>query len=402
MKFFLISQVFYPDEVSTANLFTILCKELVRKKVEVEVWAGQSTYTRSRKMPKEYDYEGMTIRYLPSTRFHKSRWIGRVINMLTFTASAAFHLLLSKDKTPVFTHTTPPSLGIILAWICKHKGRKFTYILLDIFPEGLVRLGKLSDNVFVKAWRRMFIKTLKRSNKILVLGRDMSDYVLSIYPGSKNKIQYVPHWQDENLIKPIDFSKNPFILKNNLLDQFVVQYSGNMGLWNNMEPIGSAAAKSISGVTFLFIGGGMRHKELLATLENSTTDNVRLFPFQPVENLNVTLTACHVALVSLRKGMEGMAVPSKIYGILASGVPVIALVPNNSEIAYVVNEEECGLVTDPDSVDALIEAINFLKNHQNLCEKMGKNARKAFIKKYTTSIIAEQYEKIIQDLIEID
>jgi len=322
--------------------------------------------------------------------------------MLTFTASAAFHLLLSKDKTPVFTHTTPPSLGIILAWICKHKGRKFTYILLDIFPEGLVRLGKLSDNVFVKAWRRMFIKTLKRSNKILVLGRDMSDYVLSIYPGSKNKIQYVPHWQDENLIKPIDFSKNPFILKNNLLDQFVVQYSGNMGLWNNMEPIGSAAAKSISGVTFLFIGGGMRHKELLATLENSTTDNVRLFPFQPVENLNVTLTACHVALVSLRKGMEGMAVPSKIYGILASGVPVIALVPNNSEIAYVVNEEECGLVTDPDSVDALIEAINFLKNHQNLCEKMGKNARKAFIKKYTTSIIAEQYEKIIQDLIEID
>ena len=398
-KFFLISQVFYPDEVSTANLFTILCTHLANKNIEVEVWAAQPSYTNSDKKPGQLFHKGIKIRYLLSTRFHKSNLLGKLLNILSFMVSTITRLLLSKDKSPVFTHTTPPFLGIIVSLICRIKKRKFIYIMLDIFPEGLIRLERLSiNNPVTKIWKKMFIRSLKRSDKILVLGRDMGDYLISIYDGIKNKIDYIPHWQDENLIRPIRFEDNLFVSEHNLSDHFVVQYSGNMGLWNDMATIGRAAARNIAGVKFLFIGGGMRKMELLDTLPDENINNIKFLPFQPGYKLCEALSACHASIVSLRSGLEGMAVPSKIYGILASGVPVIALVPEKSEIAYIVREENCGYVVEPGDVDGLINAIMELKSNEQLRQKMGINGRKAFEQKYTTKIIAEKYKFLINTL----
>lgn len=97
-----------------------------------------------------------------------------------------------------------------------------------------------------------------------------------------------------------------------------------MGLWNEMETFGKAVKKNVEGVLFMFVGGGMRKNELLSTFSADDQKNVLILPFQPNEKLSNVLTGCHVGLVSLRDGLEGMAVPSKIYGIMAAGVPVIA------------------------------------------------------------------------------
>ena len=193
-KFFLISQVFYPDEVSTAGLFTGLCSYMAGEEIEVEVWCAQPSYTYSGKQPTSTSYKGMKIRYLPSTRIHKSKLWGRICNILTFMLSTAFRLLLSRDKGPVFTHTTPPFLGILISFICSLKGRKMVYIMLDIFPEGMIRIGKLSaKNLFVKIWKGFLIKSLRRSELIVVLGRDMIDFIAGIYPEGRAKIKYIPH-----------------------------------------------------------------------------------------------------------------------------------------------------------------------------------------------------------------
>ena len=143
-KFLLISQVFYPDQVSTANFFTNLCSVLAEDNIEVEVWSAHPSYTESKRQPKTLEYKGIKIRYLSSTNFSKSSLPGRIINTLTFTVSAGLKVLFSRDKTPVWTHTTFPFVGILLSFICSFKKRKFIYILLDIFPEGLIRVGRVS------------------------------------------------------------------------------------------------------------------------------------------------------------------------------------------------------------------------------------------------------------------
>ena len=399
VKFFLISQVFYPDEVSTANLFTNLSSYLAKEGVDIEVWAAQPSYTCSVKQPRNIIYEGINIKYLFSTRFHKSNFLGRIINILSFMTSASIKLLFTSDKSPVFTHTTPPSLGIIISIICAIKRRKFIYILLDIYPEGLIRLGKLkANNWLVRYWKRANINALKRSYKVIVLGRDMSKYIQEIYPGSGNKIEYIPHWQDDRLIHPSDMETNTFFRDLDLEGYFVVQYSGNMGLWNDMESIGKAVGISKENVFFVFIGDGIRKKELQDIITSTLRLNTIFLPFQPMENLCEVLTGCHIALVSLRRGMEGMAVPSKIYGILAAGTPVIALVPENSEIAYLVEEENCGIVVQPDDYEGLNDAIIKLQEDNNLRIKLGINGRKAFEKKYTTKVISEKYIKLLNEL----
>lgn len=399
-KILLITQIFYPDEVSTANLFTNLCSVLAEDNINVEVWCAQPSYTTLKRQPSVIQYNNINICYLSSTNFHKKKLIGRLLNYLTFSLSLTLKLLRSKNNSVIFTHTNPPSLGILIAMVLQLKGKKFIYILLDIFPDGLCHLGKLSfSNPIVKIWQKLFRFALHRSEKIIVIGRDMKEWLISFYKPSVTKVQYIPHWQDSNLIKPIPYEDNAFVREHNLEGKFVVQYSGNMGLWQDMKVLGATAKKMESeNINFVFIGDGIRKEELLGSFEGNIPDNVILLPFQPNSKLGSALTACHIALLSLREGLTGMAVPSKIYGILASGVPCIALVPNDSEIAMVLNEEKCGIVVKPGDTNGLVNAILKLKNDNELRKKMGENGRIAFEKKYTTKVIANKYKEIILNL----
>ena len=99
--------------------------------------------------------------------------------------------------------------------------------------------------------------------------------------------------------------------------------------------------------------------------------NIMILHFQPNEVYNDIISASHVHLVTLREGIEGIAVPSKIYGILAAGRPVIAMVPEHSEIAYIVKEENCGIVLSPTDLTGLIDAIRLLKSDESLSKTNG-------------------------------
>jgi colanic acid biosynthesis glycosyl transferase WcaI len=398
-KFLLISQVFYPDQVSTANLFTSLCSVIAEKNTEVEVWSAQPSYTGRIRQPAKLIYNGIKIHYLPSTNFSKNNIPGRFINVLSFTISVSIKLLFTRAKTPVWTHTTPPFLGIILSLLCSVKKIKFVYVLLDIFPEGLIRLGKVSRrNPLIRYWNKLFIQTLKRSEKIIVIGRDANQWLNEKFTESASKVNYIPLWQDDRLLYPTNFEVNNFVIENGLSDKFVVQYSGNMGFWNELGTLGDAVRENIKDVVFMFVGGGLRKSELLNKFSMKTQKNVLLLPFQPNLKFNDILNASHVQIVTMKEGLEGIAVPSKIYGILAAGKPVIAMVPENSEIAFIIKEENCGIVLSPNDLTGFINAIKMLKSDQNLLQYFGRNSRIAFEKKYTIRIIAERYQKLLNEL----
>jgi glycosyltransferase involved in cell wall biosynthesis len=398
-KFLLLSQVFYPDQVSTASLYTNLCSVIAEENIEVEVWAGHPSYTEQSRQPQNRKYNGINIQYLPSTNFKKKSLWGRLINTFTFTLSASIKIIFSGEKTPVWTHTTPPLLGIIISLICYLKKRKFIYILLDVFPEGIIRLGMVSEkNPIIKIWHFLFLKSLQRSSRVIVIGRDMQKWIEQECKEITGNIEYIPHWQDDKLISPVPFVNNSVVRAKKLENKFVVQYSGNFGLWNEVKTMGQVVAMDIPDVLFMFVGDGIRKEELLKELTKAVNENYILLPFQKNEDFNNYLTASHVQLVSLREGLEGMAVPSKIYGILAAGIPVIAMVPENSEIAYIVNEEECGIVIKPEDLEGLKNSILKLKSDTELRIKIGQNGRKAFDQKYSGRKIAGEYKRILYEL----
>jgi glycosyltransferase involved in cell wall biosynthesis len=77
-------------------------------------------------------------------------------------------------------------------------------------------------------------------------------------------------------------------------------------------------------------------------------------------------------------------------------VAIVAQVPQKSEIAFAVQEEECGIVVEPEDPDRLVEALKYLKNNEEERLKMARNARRAFEEKYTTRKIADRYIEIVK------
>lgn len=398
-KFFFVTQVFYPDETATASVFTDLTVKLAEyNDIDVEVWCAQPSYLTTERQPRHTEYKNVKIRNLPGTNFQKENLAGRLVNYFTFTLSLFFSLLFSKDKSPIFTVTNPPFLGAIVLLVSKLKGRKYIYIIHDIYPDGIIKINKLSErSIIAKIWSRLNKSILKNAEKVVVLGRDMAEAIKQIE--SSSKVEYIPNGNNEELFSPVKFETNPFVIANGLTDKFVVQYSGNMGIWHDIKPLGSVAKKlENKNIHFVFIGAGIRKKELFEVWENQVPGNTFLFPYQPKSTIGQTLTACHAAIITLREGLEGMAVPSKLYGILAAGVPILGMVPENSEIARVIREENCGYVIKPCDEEMMIKAILELRDNPEKQKLMGQNSRKAFEEKYTTQKIAQKYYQLISEI----
>ena len=116
----------------------------------------------------------------------------------------------------------------------------------------------------------------------------------------------------------------------------------------------------------------------------------------PFEDLKHSLAACHVSLVSLSAGLEGVAVPCKLYGILASGRAVVAQVPEKSEVAMCVQENKCGVVTPPGNVDHLKNMLLYLKGNTKITKGMGDNAFTAYQEYYTLHTASARMKDLLR------
>jgi glycosyltransferase involved in cell wall biosynthesis len=180
-----------------------------------------------------------------------------------------------------------------------------------------------------------------------------------------------------------------------LKGSFLVQYSGNMGLWHDMQSIIRAAyhLRDSPKIVFLLIGEGRERKAAEDLARELRLTNIRWLPYQPKEALEDSLSCCHVALISQRAGLEGVAVPCKLYGILASGRAVVAQVPAASEVSLVVQEEACGVVVAPGDHEALAREILALSEDPDRVAEMGRRAHAAYKAKYTLEAGVKAFEE---------
>jgi glycosyltransferase involved in cell wall biosynthesis len=215
------------------------------------------------------------------------------------------------------------------------------------------------------------------------------------------KVVYISNWADPSVVCPVDPESNPFIKELGLQNKFLVQYSGNMGLSHDMETIVEAARELNGDQTthFVMIGGGGKFNKIKDMVSHYKLTNMTFLPYQPRKNLKYSLGASHVSLISLEKGAQGLSVPSKLYGIMASGRPIVSIVPENCEVALTVREFNCGLVTPPKDVESLVNSIAWLKSNETERKAMGDRAHTAFLKHFTVQRCADQYYNLIESML---
>jgi glycosyltransferase involved in cell wall biosynthesis len=280
--------------------------------------------------------------------------------------------------------------------------RKYVCLLHDVYPDIAVRLGYLrQDGVFYWLWDKMNQRMMHAAAAVIVLGRDMEEKIREKLDLSEwGKIRTIPNWSDEDAIRPIEKGENPFLREIGLSPStFIVQYSGNMGLSHGMETIVESASRLQDiPVCFLFIGGGGKREKIGKMVADLRLENVLFLPYQPKEKLRYSLVCSDVSLVSLDEGVEGLSVPSKYYGILASGRPVIALMAERSEVAMSILESGCGYVIPPGNPDVLAEKIRYLFEHPEMVGEMGKKARKSLERNYSRRVVAEKYFDLLREV----
>jgi glycosyltransferase involved in cell wall biosynthesis len=188
----------------------------------------------------------------------------------------------------------------------------------------------------------------------------------------------IHNWADTEAIVPAS-KDNPFSREHGLHDKFVVMHSGNLGLSQNLDAWIEVAAKLTSepDVVFLFIGDGVRRDALEADVARRGLGNVSFLPYQPRETLCESYASADVFIVSLKPGLAGYIVPSKLYGILAAGRPYVAAVEQATEVAAITREHDCGVVVEPGDVGGMVHEITRFVRDRARGERLGRNARRA-------------------------
>ena len=400
----ILSQLFYPEMVSTGQNLTELAEELVKLGIGVDVICGPPTIVSGQKAPREIVHEGVRVRRVWGTKFGKLSLIGKILNLVSFGASATSRVLADRRQTPLLIVTNPPFLAIagVLARLVRR--RPYIFLIHDVYPDvgfptGAIRRGGLVCRAWDAANRLMY----RRAHAVIVLGRCMAEVVRSerkLGRGGKGRLYTIPVWADDRRIRPMPRSRSPLLARWGLGGKFVVQYSGNMGRIHDMRTI-VEGARILSGdkdVHFQFIGAGHARGWVEAYVTEHGLENCSFEGYVSREELGESLAVANVGVLSLARGHAGLAVPSKLYGILAAGRPAVAIMESESEAARVIREERCGVVVAPGDARGFANAISLLKDDTELRRAMGERGYRALRARYTLASAAAQYARVVLSL----
>jgi glycosyltransferase involved in cell wall biosynthesis len=212
----------------------------------------------------------------------------------------------------------------------------------------------------------------------------------------------VHNWADAAAVRPVPADENPFRREHGLAGKFVVLYSGNAGRAHTFHAVQEAMRRlrEDPGILFLFIGGGHRMAEIRAAAERDGVENARFMGYVPREDLIYSLSAADASLVTESPDVPGLLVPSKTYGILASGRPLVFVGAERSDVAAVVRAARCGVVVPADDAAGLVAALSALKNDPAMAAEMGARGRIAAEAVYDRRHATARWAATVEHLME--
>lgn len=397
-----INQHYYPDFAATGQLLAELCEDLEKSGFKITVITGYpepGTFPENL-IPLKKEVKGhLTIRRLYNHPAGNKSISNRLLHFFSFWLGSIRTSFLTPKVDLVFVMSTPPLLNGITANLIRIIKRiPYLYNVQDLYPAIAVEMGTLSNKPLIKfsEWAEKYINS--KAVSIVTLSEPMK-LAISESGVEKNKIQIIPNWSDDQVLKPQPFSK--FRTENHLDSKFVVMYSGNIGMSQGLDVVLSLAQeleKEIPELHFCIVGNGVKLPALKEQVKNTGVTNVSFYPFQPKELLSDSLNAADLHLIPLTEKMAKYLLPSKLYGILAVGKPVLAIVDKGTEIDVLVKQTGCGYSVSPGDTKNLMEALKTAFSERESLAKRGEKGRAYFLENLTRKIATDRYLRLISGL----
>jgi glycosyltransferase involved in cell wall biosynthesis len=394
-RLLVLNQYYAPGFEATAYLLSQLCAALAAD-FDVTVITGKLAVPRAD--PGRTTLDGVEVVRVRSTAFDRSNLLLRALNYVTYLLGSLFAGLAARKPDVVLCMTDPPVIADVALVVARRFRAPLVVVSQDVFPEIAVELKRLESKPLLELLRALIGFYLRRADRIVAIGDTMRAR-LEQKGAPPERISVIPNWVDTAAIRPAP-KDNDWSQANGLADRFVVMHSGNVGHAQNLDALVRSATflRDLDDLAVTIVGGGARYAELVELAELLETDHVRFLGYQPRELLSLSLSAADVHVVGLARGLSGYVVPSRLYGILAAGRPVIVAAERESETARVVEEQGCGVVVQPGRPELLAQAIRAAYDGELDLAGMGARGREYVVREADRSVAFARYGSLLREL----
>lgn len=411
-KILIYAHYYYPDVASTGQILTELA-EGMSDVFDVTVICVVPSYTgkvadkyKTRKYYSE-NINGVRVVRIRVPEFKKDNKRSRIINILSYFFNAILVTKKVGRADYVYAISQPPVLGGLLGvWGKKRKKAKFIYNIQDFNPEQTMAVDYSKNKLLLSFMMRLDKYSCKKADKVIVVGRDMVKTLEKRFDGQKMpEYACINNWINEGETCPLardDSRVVEFKKRYGLEDKFVIMYSGNIGLYYDLENLMSVIRKFSEQnnrtkdgreVAFAFVGEGSMLEELKKYKQKNNLESVVFIPYQDKKDLVYSLNAGDVHWVVNAKGIKGVSVPSKCYGVMAVGKPVLGVLEQGSEARMIIEHTGCGLCCEPCDYDSVLENIRWFVDNADseMVLEMGRCGREYLVKNLTRDISIQKY-----------
>ena len=375
MHVLVLNEYFPPDTSATAKNAALVVEALA-KKHRVTVLCGRPSYDPTEYHPpyliRREVAGNLAIERVGSTAFPRFRMKKRVSNYLTYLGLAVPRALTIQSDV-IVAMTDPPIEGIAGAFVARLSGRPFVYNLRDMYPDMAVGGDIVRPGKFIELWETLHRKALRRAARVIVLGEDMRERIISkgVDPARITIVRDAVPFPEK-----LACADHPVVQEIRNGFRFVLVHAGNLGFYGAWETLlDSAKLLEPDGVGLVFIGEGAMKPKIESMAHERNCQNVRFLPFRPAEEVPYVMAAGDLHVVTVKRGLEGVVVPSKVYNILAAGRPLLAIATNLTEVARFAERDGCGVAADPDSSSAVAEAVRGVMNDSKRALEMSRRCR---------------------------
>ncbi len=394
-RLLVLNQYYWPGVEATAQLLTELCEALAE---EMEVTVVTGVLHGHEDELHRLTRNGVEIVRVPSTSYERSQIGARAANYVTYLGNALLRGLRGERPDVVLCMTDPPIVADIALLVARRFRAPLVVVSQDVFPEIAVQLKRLENPLVMSVLRRLVSLYLRRADRVVAIGETMRER-LEAKGARPERMRVIPNWVDTKRLAPLE-GDNAWGRERGYDGKFVVMHSGNVGHAQDLESLVRAGTflRDLDDLAITIVGTGARHAELLALATRLDVEAVTFLFYQPRQLLVQSLSAADVHVVGLASGLAGYVVPSRLYGILAVGRPVIAAADPESETAEVVERIGCGIVVPPGRPELLARAIRDAHDGKHDLEAMGVRGREWVEREADRSVAVGRYRDLLREL----
>ncbi len=408
-KVLIHSIVFSPDGVSTAYLYNDIALGLVQNGFEVIVLTTTPHYNLinseiskqplSRKVFGLYftsTFDGIKVYHIPLKKYKSI--LKRILSFLHWHMASLFLALTFKKINFIISPSPPLSIGFISLLISKIKGAKAIYNVQEIYPDLLINQGSLKSTFLINILKRLERFIYNKSNAVTTIDQVFYSNIAPRFNDSK-KLHIIPNFVDTDLYRPL---KNKGLLPSIFgegNDKIKIMYAGNIGYFQDWEPVLYAAKELINeNLEFWIIGEGVQKDFLEKEVQSQNLTNIRIFPYQSRSLMPILNNHADIHFIAINQQLEHEGFPSKVYTIMACAKPLVVVTGDKTPLHIFLNGKNCAeLIVEKRNIN-FTKSIRKLANDSILREQLGQNGYNEIVKNYSKKVIIAKYVNLFNSL----